>query len=490
MFRATDAQRDIFSAGELLSVEKKAACEKSWAGVFRRQALPILLRAEPEFADMFDLGHGRPNRSVALVLGVLILKEMKDLTDEEAEAALDFDVRWWYAFDGRPEQMNVCQKTLHNFRDKLLKHEKGGLLFRRVTDALIEALSIEVNRQRLDSTHILSNVARLSRLRLMCETIRVFLNALRKADRGLYAQISAGILKRHGEESRYADARREDGPRRLGVVARDVYRLVEKFKGQQGAVKELDEFKLLMRLMAEQCEVKEKAQSPKDDDDDVGDGPVPVELKAAKEVGSGSLQTPHDLGVAYSGHKGKGYEVQIAETCVVSNPVEMITHVAVTSSCVSDAKATVPMVKALADAGHKPDELVADTTYSGAENAATLAKDGVNLLAPAPARGKPDPAKNYERPQDRCPDTRQEAGEWLKAQEAQPDFQQRYAIRAGIEGTNSELKRGSGLGRLRVRGEKRVELVVYLKATACNLKRALRCWLEPGQAVEGAVAIA
>ena len=36
--------------------------------------------------------------------------------------------------------------------------------------------------------------------------------------------------------------------------------------------------------------------------------------------------------------------------------------------------------------------------------------------------------------------------------EATEEWRKRYAIRAGIEGTNSELKRAHGLGRLRVRG--------------------------------------
>ena len=55
--------------------------------------------------------------------------------------------------------------------------------------------------------------------------------------------------------------------------------------------------------------------------------------------------------------------------------------------------------------------------------------------------------------------------------EETPEWRQRYAVRAGIEGTNSELKRGHGLGHLRVRGGLRVRLAVYLKALACNVKR-------------------
>ncbi len=175
-----------------------------------------------------------------------------------------------------------------------------------------------MERQRLDSTHILSNFAVLTRLGLMCETIRLFLRALRKEHRQLYEQIEAGVLKRHGEEYRYVDARRGEGPRRLEVTARDVCRLVERFKGHR-AVSEMDDFKLLARLYGEQCEVLDNPASPKDGDDDGGDGAVPVKLKDAKKVGTRSLQTPHDPDVTYSGYKGKGYEVQIAETCAAEN---------------------------------------------------------------------------------------------------------------------------------------------------------------------------
>ena len=42
---------------------------------------------------------------------------------------------------------------------------------------------------------------------------------------------------------------------------------------------------------------------------------MPVALKDPKQVSADSLQSPHDPDVTYSGHKGKGYEVQVAETC-------------------------------------------------------------------------------------------------------------------------------------------------------------------------------
>lgn len=488
MYRPSDPQKPLFDAGGLLPPEKRARCEKTWAGAFRQHALPILRKVEDEFADLFDPDNGRPNRPVELVLGTLILKEMSDLTDDEALEHLDFDALWWWALQRELHELHLCQKTLHNFRTNLVKHEKSKLAFRRVTDELIGALGVKVDRQRLDSTQILSNIAVRTRLGLMCETIRVFLREVKRLDAKAYETLPAGVLKRHGEESHYADARRADGPRRLAVVARDVGRLVARFEKHE-AITQTEEWKVLKRLFDEQCVVKDKPQNPGPDEDDHGDGAAPVELKPATEVASDSLQSPHDTDATYSGHKGKGYATHVAETCVEGNPAQLITDVEVRPACRDDSRATVPTVEALAAAGHKPEEIVADTTYSGAKNAAALGGQGVNLLAPAPAVAKPEPGKEYPAPAAQCPADPKQAGEWLRQQEASPEFKKRYAIRAGIEATNSELKRAHGMRKLRVRGEARVKLAVYFKALACNLKRALRWWCEQAAGPEGAAAL-
>ena len=486
MFRPSDPQKSLFDASGLLPPEKRKRCEQTWAEAFRRNALPILRRVEGDFSDLFDPETGRPNRPVELVVGVLILKEMNDLTDQEALDALEWNALWWWAFQREPGDLHLCQKTLHNFRSALIRGEMAKLAFRRVTDELIRALGMRVDKQRLDSTHILSNFAVLTRLGLFCETTRVFLRAVKEARPRAYEGLPAGVLRRHGEEAAYADARRGDGPRRLAVVARDVGRLIERFKGDS-VVRAIEEWKLLERLFKDQCTTDPKPAPPAPDDDDRDDGVSTAALKNPKDVKSDSLQTPHDPDVTYSGHKGKGYSMQIAETCAEGDPVRVITEVEVTPACKSDAKATVPTVDALVAAGIAPRELAADTGYSGASNAAKLSLRGVNLTAPAPAMGKPDPEQKYPPPAHKCPIDARRAGEWLRCQEAAPDFRTRYAIRAGIESTNSEMKRVQGLGKLRVRGGPRVRLAAYFKALACNVKRALRYWTEMQAPVEGAV---
>ncbi len=70
------------------------------------------------------------------------------------------------------------------------------------------------------------------------------------------------------------------------------------------------------------------------------------------------------------------------------------------------------------------------------------------------------------------------------------EFKERYAMRAGIEATNSELKRAHGLGRLRIRGLLRVRLAVHLKALACNVKRMVRYLVERGKKAARAAAAA
>ena len=54
-------------------------------------------------------------------------------------------------------------------------------------------------------------------------------------------------------------------------------------------------------------------------------------------------------------------------------------------------------------------------------------------------------------------------------------FRERYKIRGGIEGTNSGLKRKTGLGRLRVRGRPAVFHAIYFKIAGWNILRASVC---------------
>ena len=70
------------------------------------------------------------------------------------------------------------------------------------------------------------------------------------------------------------------------------------------------------------------------------------------------------------------------------------------------------------------------------------------------------------------------------------EFCEEYANRAGIEATNSEIKRRHGLGRLRVRGRPRVKLAVVLKTVACNFKRFIQYRLAEARQQRAELALA
>ena len=193
MFRIRDPQESLWQSQFLVTPKKAKRLERSWAEVFRNEALPLI--DEERFAPMYCVDNGRPNRAVQTVLGVHLLKEMFNLTDDEALEQLEFNLLWHHALRLDIEETHLPQKTLHNFRVRLMQHDGGRLAFQGTTDRIIQALGIRTGKQRLDSTHIMSNIATLTRLGLFCETMRLFLRALRWEHPELRPGVPEGLLR-------------------------------------------------------------------------------------------------------------------------------------------------------------------------------------------------------------------------------------------------------------------------------------------------------
>jgi hypothetical protein len=555
----------------LLPDDKRERLERDWPGEFRRSVLPLI--DEDIFSDLYCQDNGRPNKPVETIVGVLILKEIRNLTDAEALFNLDFNLAWHVALDLEPEEAHCCQKTLHTFRARIMANDRARVLFEDMVAKILAALGIDTSNQRLDSTHVISNIARLTRLRLFCETMRVFLKELKRRSKRKYRSVPESWRRRYvkpdGSDSSYDDARSAEAKRRMAVCARDVWRLVDRFRGDKRVVK-LESYGLLQRLFEEQCEVVSESQAAAEGDADAGEEAVPVVVKEAKKVRSDSMQSPHDPDMTYNAHKGKGCEVQVAETTDNGDKPEIITYSDVTPSCGSDESVPVPVVDDLAARRIQPGALITDTNYGSTANAIELERKGTELVAPVAGQKpaaeeesaavadetaadgrtdavcesgndagapRPDDGRTMdkgefdvdvkgERPAkcpagkeateercdggtgkvtltfaagdcdacplaDRCPAKRQKNGTRVlnttlhhsvlsrrRRYQRTREFRERYAKRAGIEGTNSELKRVHGLGRLRVRGLLRVRLAVRLKALACNVKRMVKYLVE------------
>ena len=101
--------------------------------------------------------------------------------------------------------------------------------------------------------------------------------------------------------------------------------------------------------------------------------------------------------MTYSGHKGKGYEVQVSETCGEGNAVQMITHVEFTPSSGGDAGVTVGVIDTLRERGIGPSELWCDTSYGSGHNGWEAERRGTELVSPVGGRA-PAEADRADRP--------------------------------------------------------------------------------------------
>lgn len=410
MFRPMNKQTSMDESHLWMPEFLRKRLEMTWPHVFRKQVLTAI--PESAFASLFHEFMGRPNFPVAILVALSILKEMLDLTDEALMDSFRFDLRFHYALGLRLEDTELSVRTLYYFRKKVVESHAISETFEQVTDKIIAILGLHTGEQRLDSTHIRSNMANLTRLGLFTKTIEQFLARLEKSFPKHFEALPKRFKERYGERPGYfADVRGSQSQRRLGVVAKDLWVLVDRFRADTD-VRQMYAYKLLSRLLDEQCvintngedepvalkESKEvtpaSPQNPSDLDDvsECHEEPEnePVVLKAPKEIASDTLQNPSDPDATYDGHKGQGYQVQICETCHKDNPIQVITHVDVEQAHVSDQHATIPTIDALDGRGHKPERLFTDTSYNSGKNLLEAAERGVELMAPTPGKADMD----------------------------------------------------------------------------------------------------
>ena len=514
MFRPKRRQRSLFDHDVYLPPDRVAALEKTWAGPFRRHILPLI--NEDPFKPFYCQDNGRPNVPVAHLIGLCILKEWYNLTDGQLLGSLEWDIRFQYALDANHlTEADISQKTLHNFRSLVVNNLMAVKVFSDITAAIIRSAQLSTAKQRLDSTRITSNMANLTRLSLFVRTIEKFVARLQKVHPAEFARLPALYRKAYLERAGYfADVKSGKARRRLEKCARHLFDLVDRFRGHE-VVAGMPAYKLMARLLSEQCEVAEGSAAP-------------VVLKMPADVSAESLQNPSDPDATY-GHKGKGYKASLTETCVKDNDFQVITDVAVTAANRPDAKDVAPVLSRLEEAGIRPEELFADAGYGSGDNILLAAGQGVDLVAPVTSGSAPDEARM--RPDDfdfdpecatvlacfadrepiqsgltpngkdilaifpasscgacqwkpQCPVKRHKNGTFRfrlprkaaatasrRNEQQTKIFKERYKIRSGIEATISEADRLTGLKRSWTRGKARVTSSTFFKALAINVKR-------------------
>lgn len=506
-------QRDMFNPFEYLGPKRLALLELSWAHLFREEILHKL-PVEKLFPN-YDEFRGRRTKELYNMLGLTILQQMEDLTDEQAVRQFAFSIEWHYALnitDKSDFSSYVSARTLWTMRDTVAKLGLDGALFENVTDTLKKLFDLDLSKQRLDSVHIFSNMAHLGRIRIFVKTIRKFLVNLRRHHATLYQSLGPVSVRYVDKNDGQFAVKPSESGRTLQEVGDDCFLLVERFKDHK-AVASMASYKLLARLFTDQCVVEKT------------DTATSVIIKPSKDVSSDSLQNPSDPDAGYCGHKGKGYQVQVMETWSPdkSQP-NLITHVKVEAAHESDANALLPAIEDAEKRELAPTQLLADSLYGSDENVEKAKELGIEVVSPTMGtQSNPTSLADFvfsesdeiiacprgQTPQktktgknggkvvyfdkaicDNCPrqsdcqvkrekqystisyDAKSLRLSRRRAKEKTEAFREIYRFRSGVEGTMSDLDRMTGIKHLRVRQMPQVRLAATLKAAGLNVLRA------------------
>jgi hypothetical protein len=377
----------LFSIGDTIfnrcCPKLRLEVENSWAHPFSELVMPAL--PVDEIADaLYCKDNGRPTKNIPTMAALLILQESFDLTVKEALGQFKFNRLWQYAL-GLPDYSDynfyVSERTFYDFRARVMDKGAADLIFDSVTAHLAKAFGVDASLQRLDSTHIRTNMQKLGRLRLIKRTVHGFLKELSSSDQAAFGSLDKALVERYIKPSQedsgyscFSQAKPSERESELGAAAGDLFALVRRFEGQPAAI--LKSFQLMLRVQEEQCAVQSGPE-----------GEI-VALKPSKEVPSSSLQNPSDDYATYSGHKGQGIQAQIMETYHRDGEegLDLITNVETETACQSDGAAVVPAILNTIEKGLAAKEILADTAYGSDENVEFAASQGVELVSPVPGK--------------------------------------------------------------------------------------------------------
>jgi hypothetical protein len=530
MYKKTNPQKELFGVDTQLSAGLRVRLKTSWAHLFKAEIFPILCTCEDHYALLYGRT-GRPNFSVARILGLILLQEMNNLSDQEALDAFGFDIRWRYALDASEEDAYLSRRSLVEFRRRLVAKDSEMTLvrgvFERISKAAIEKLGLSTSEQRLDSTHIISNIRTRGRLDLFSNTMSLFIKTL---DQDRFSLLPQPIQEWYASEPEgWFGLGQAQHKEKLDQLASYLQKLIEIFASDD-EIKSSEPYQLLVRLFQEQCEVQASKSNTYD-----------KKIVLKKKTEGETLQSAYDPDASY-GHRGSGYSAHITETCNNADKPEIITDYEVHGAFRSDVGKVLDIVERLESVGLKPGILYADGGYPSVPSAFKVIEKEIDFMTPVnrsrlaedvmgrdrftfDANGFVIRCPEGQRPidhrilsannttnrsqhaifdgntcrackvLDQCPvrapnhrdrgcGVRETVGDFrlevtpqlrlrdqMYSRQQTTEWKERYKIRAGIEATFSELKRAHGMGRLRVRRAAKVCFAVTCKVIACNIKR-------------------
>jgi len=268
----------------------KAILKKSWANIFQERIFINI--NEERFSVLYSNDHAsRPNTPINVLIGLLILKETFQLTDEELIGSLHFDIRFQYALRTmKYEKQPVSINTLTNFRKRLYEYEKstGIDLIKEEVEAqaqiIGEILEIENVKIRMDSLMVSSSCGKLSRIELVYSVNVRFIKILSEVySENVPETCKEYLTKGYKNETIYR-TRDKDAQTKLEFLLSHSETLYNAGLKIGETITHTQEFILLERMLKDQTVQNDKGE---------------LCPKLGKDILSTSLQNPTDPDATY-----------------------------------------------------------------------------------------------------------------------------------------------------------------------------------------------
>jgi hypothetical protein len=384
MFTKTNAthQKLFSNVPALLSNSSLKEYENTtgWHNIFREQ---VTCRIDEEiFRPLFCADNGAPNASIRVLIGMMILKEARGLSDSQLfeECRFNLLVRSALCLPNIDDSL-PASSTYYLLRRRIVEWERSGhenlieKTFSQITKS--QAFDFQINGKniRMDSKLLGSNIAWYSRYELIHETLRKAYPCIKSELKNLFlSESSVNLLKNisieSGDKVSYRSSKAEIETK-LCELGKVIYQIVQQMGDHSS-----ESVQILCRVFHEQYVENEDGITP----------------RAKEAISAGSVQSPHDSDCHYrnkDGNQKKGYSINLAETCDSNDPFNLITNVQVEVASRADCDFLQLAIEASSEViVGKIETANADGAYHSVDNQHYCKESGIDLILGA-VQGKP-----------------------------------------------------------------------------------------------------
>jgi len=515
-----DKQKELFTANNILQGFLK---EDDPMKIFSKEIYPIF--SDDDFKDCYS-EIGRNGISPAFLSAITILQWKEHLSDEETAEACINRLDWKIALH-IPIEKNTSfdPSTLCYFRKRLKENNKMSLIFDKIVQFAIKKDFIQNNtNQRIDATHIIKHINRISITDLLFRTVKCVVDEVKKSDKEYYDKYFPEYIKiRYTERFSSFGMSKDKRTDKQAEIIEDgllLKKLLEEVKSDK--LKEMKQVEIMDTVFRENVKIEEiEVESDKKKFLKV------TEIECPKQT----IFDPRDPSVKL-GIKGKiswvGSKCHVVETAV-KGEINIITGMIQQEAQASDQKIHDKLNEENKRHGIKPEKIFADGNYISGKSINNYKVNGQELMGYI-GKDTAQKDKNYKLDQfvidsknktaicpegkkghksyelvngdyaiifdmkdclncynfKKCVTAKKNKSRRLQVnkhydvilerrlKQQEKDFKGEMKVRAQVEGTIAELVRKHGLRKGKYKGEPGRQLQFYLSGCALNVKRIIR----------------